>query len=123
MRIFTLQVYTASAGGCGTWVEGDYLDLREEEVTGRWRKLHNEEFHNFYSSIMTIKSRKCYVWRTWKTREGEYKMLVRNPEGKRPLERTRLRWEDNIQIDHKEIRYKDVDWIHLVRIQISDGLL
>jgi hypothetical protein len=39
--------------------------------------------------------------------------LVRKPEGKRLLRRTRRRWEDNIKVDLKEIRYEGVDWINL----------
>jgi hypothetical protein len=39
-----------------------------------------------------------------------YKILVGNPEGKRPLERPRRRWEDNIKIDLKEIGWGGMDW-------------
>jgi hypothetical protein len=42
-----------------------------------------------------------------------YKVLVRNPEGKRPLGRPRRRWEDNIRMELGEIRWEGVDWIHL----------
>jgi hypothetical protein len=34
-----------------------------------------------------------------------YKILVGKPEGKRPLGRPRHKWEDNIKLDLKEIRY------------------
>jgi hypothetical protein len=34
---------------------------------------------------------------------GAYRVLVRKREGKRPLERARRRWEDNIKIDRKEL--------------------
>jgi hypothetical protein len=40
-------------------IEEDNIRPKSEEVTGRWRKLHNEEFHNLYSSpkiIMVMKS-------------------------------------------------------------------
>jgi hypothetical protein len=41
-----------------------------------------------------------------------YRVLVRKPEGKRPLERPRRRWEDGIKMDLKEIGL-GVEWIHL----------
>jgi hypothetical protein len=44
-----------------------------------------------------------------------YKILVGNPEGKGPVGRTRLRWEDNIRMDLRETGWKDVDWTHLVQ--------
>jgi hypothetical protein len=43
---------------------------------------------------------------------GAYNILVGRPEGRRPLERPRRRWEDNIKIDLREIGFGDVDWIH-----------
>jgi hypothetical protein len=44
-----------------------------------------------------------------------YKILVGNPEGKRPPERPRRRLEDNIRMDLREIGWKVVDWIHLAK--------
>jgi hypothetical protein len=38
---------------------------------------------------------------------------VGKPEGKRPLERPRRRWVDNIKMDLKEIRWGGMDWINL----------
>jgi hypothetical protein len=86
---------------------------------GGWRKLHNEELHNLYSSpsiIRIIKSR----WMRWAghvARMGEkgnmYKILVGKPEGKRPLGRPRCRWIDNIKMDLLEIGLNVVDWIGL----------
>jgi hypothetical protein len=43
---------------------------------------------------------------------GAYNILVERPEGRRPLGRPRRRWEDNIKMDLREIRFGDVDWIH-----------
>jgi hypothetical protein len=67
-------------------------------VTGSWRKLHNEELHNMYSSpsiIRMIKSR-TMRWAGHVTRmrrkSNAYRILVRKPEGKRPLRRPRSRW-------------------------------
>jgi transposase len=42
-----------------------------------------------------------------------YKILVRNPKGKRPLRRPRCRWEDNIKMVLVEIGLEGVDWIYL----------
>jgi hypothetical protein len=76
--------------------------LNRDEVTGGWRKLHNEVLHNLYTSpsiIRMIKTRKMR-WAGHVTRMGEksnaYRILVGKLEGKRPLERPRRRWVDNI---------------------------
>jgi hypothetical protein len=82
---------------------------KREEVTGEWRKLHNEELHNLYSSpdiIKQVTSRRM-KWAGHVARIGEerelYKVLVGKPEGKRPLGRPRHRWEDGIRMDLREI--------------------
>jgi hypothetical protein len=132
MRVLPVLLY-----GCETWS----LTLREEhrlrmfekrelrrifgpkrdEVTGGRGKLHNEELHGLYSSpsiIRTIKSRRLR-WAGHVARMGEvrnaYNILVRKPEGRRPLGRPRRRWEDDIKIDLREIGFGDVDWIHLAQ--------
>jgi hypothetical protein len=93
----------------------------KDRVTGGWRKLHNEELHNLYSSpsiIRIIKSRKMR-WAGHVARMGEkrnvYRLLVRKPEGKRPLGRPRRRWIDNIKMDLLEIGLIVVDWIGLTQ--------
>jgi hypothetical protein len=40
-------------------------------------------------------------------------MIKRSVEGKRPLARTKCRWQDNIEVDLKEIGREGMDWIHL----------
>jgi hypothetical protein len=82
---------------------------KRDEVTRGWRKLHNEELHNLYSSpsiIRVIKSRRMR-WAGHVARMGErrnaYRILVVKPEGKRPLGRPRRRWVDNIKMDLREI--------------------
>jgi hypothetical protein len=77
---------------------------KKDEVTGEWRKLHNGEFHNLYSSpgiIRQMKSRRMR-WAGHVARIGEgknlYRVLVGKPEGKRPLERPRHRSEDGREI-------------------------
>jgi hypothetical protein len=84
-------------------------------MTGRWRKLHNEELHNLYSSpniVRIIKSRRMR-WAGHLARMGEkrnvYKLLVGKPEGRRPLGRPRRRWIDNIKMDLLEIGVSVVD--------------
>jgi hypothetical protein len=44
-----------------------------------------------------------------------YKVLMRKPEGKRPLGRPRRRWEDGIRMDLREIGWGSVDWIQLAQ--------
>jgi hypothetical protein len=78
-------------------------------VTGEWRKLHNGELHKLRPSpdiIRQIKSRGM-MWGGHVARMGEgrnvYRVLVRNPEGKRPLERPRRRWEVGIKMGLRKI--------------------
>jgi TPP-dependent pyruvate/acetoin dehydrogenase alpha subunit len=62
---------------------------KRDEVTGDWRKLHNEELHNMYSSpniIRMIKSRRMR-WVGQGEKRNPYRILVGKPEGKRPLRR------------------------------------
>jgi hypothetical protein len=91
------------------------------EVTGEWIKLHNGELHNSCSSpyvIRQIKSRRM-GWTGHVERMGEgrkvYRLLVEKPEGNRPLERPRRRWEDGIRMDLREIGCGGVEWIHLAQ--------
>jgi hypothetical protein len=94
---------------------------KRDEVTGEWRKLHNEELHNLYSSpdiIREVKSRRM-MWAGHVARMGEerkvHKVLVGKPEGKRPLGRPMRRWEDEVRMDLREICLGGVDWIRLVQ--------
>jgi hypothetical protein len=48
-------------------------------------------------------------------RRGVYRILVRKPVGKRPLGRSKLRWEDNIKMDLQEMGYGGMDWIELAQ--------
>ena len=71
---------------------------RSEEVTGEWRRLHNEELNDLYSSpsiVRAIKSRGMR-WAGHLARMGEerwvYRVLVGKPEGRRSLGRPRRRW-------------------------------
>jgi len=71
---------------------------RKDEVTGEWRRLHNEELNDLYCSpniVRVIKSRRMR-WAGHVARMGEercvYRVLVGKPEGRRPLGRPRRRW-------------------------------
>jgi hypothetical protein len=84
------------------------FEPERDEVMGEWRKLHSGELHNLYSSrdIRQIESRRMR-WAGHVAHLGEgrnvYGVLVGKPEGKRPLERPRHRWEDGINMDLWEI--------------------
>jgi hypothetical protein len=70
-------------------------------------KLHNEELNDLYFSpsiIRVIKSRRMR-WTGHAARMGERTDVytVGKPEGKRPLGRTKRRWEDNIKLDLQEV--------------------
>jgi len=84
------------------------LGPKRDEVTGEWRKLHKEEVNDLYSSPNTagvIKSRIRWAGHVAHMREtrGLYRVLVGKPERKRPLGRSRHRWEDNIKTDLQEV--------------------
>jgi hypothetical protein len=57
--------------------------------------------------------------------EGRYvcRVLVRRPKKKRPLGRSRHRWEDNIKMNFREIGISGVNWIWLTWDRIQGGLL
>jgi hypothetical protein len=93
----------------------------KDEVKGGWRKLHNEELHNLYSSPSTIRMIK-YRRMKWAglvarmvEKRNAYRTLVGKPEGKRPLGIPKRRWEDNIKMDLREIGWGGMDWIHLAQ--------
>jgi hypothetical protein len=121
-RIYKTIILPVVLYGCETWsltlreehrvsvfenrVLRRILDPKRPEATGDWRKLHNEELHNFYSSpgiIRMIKTRRMR-WAGHVARMGEkrnaYRILVGKPEGRRPL--GRHTWVDNIKMDFRE---------------------
>jgi hypothetical protein len=88
-------------------VLGRIFGSKRDEVTGEWRKLHNEELHDLHSSstIVRIIKSKRMRWAGHVARMGGrsvYRVLVEKPEGKRPLGRPRCRWDDNIKMDFQE---------------------
>jgi hypothetical protein len=124
IKIYITIIFTAVLYGCDTWL----LTLWEEhrlrvlqnrvlrifrpkrnKVTGEWRKLHNKELIDMYSTpniIRVTKSRRMrwagHVALTWE-RRGAYRVLVGKPEGKRPLGKPRQRREDNVKMDLQEM--------------------
>jgi hypothetical protein len=95
---------------------------REED--GSWRKLHNDELHNLYSSlniVRVIKSRRMR-WAGHVARMGEgrgaYRGLVGRRESKRPLGRPRRTWEDNIKMDLGKIGIDGANWIRLAQDRV-----
>jgi hypothetical protein len=113
IKIYKTVILPVVLYGCETWS----LTLRKEhrlrilenrvlrrifgpkrDEDGSWRKLHNDELHNLYSSpniVRVIKSRRMR-WAGHVAHMGEgrgvYRVLVGCPEGKRPLGRPRCRW-------------------------------
>jgi hypothetical protein len=103
--------------------------LREEhrlrEEGGSWRKLHNDELHSLYSSpniVRVIKSRRM----TWAGHvaclgkgRGVHGVLGGGPGGRRPLERPRCKWENNVKLDLREIGIDGANWIRLAQYKIQ----
>jgi hypothetical protein len=139
IKIYGTVILPVVLYGCETWSltlgEEHRLRVFENRVLRRifgpkrdedrsWRKLHNDEIHSLYPSpniIGAIKSRKM-KWVGHVARMGEgrsvYRVLVRRPEGKRPLGRPRLRWEDNIKMVRREIGIDGVNWIQLAQDRV-----
>jgi len=94
---------------------------RRDEVMGEWRRLHNEELNDLYSSpniTRVIKSRRMrwagHVARMSEER-GVYRVLLGKSEGRRPLGRPSHRWVDNIRMDLQVVGCGYMDWIGLAQ--------
>jgi hypothetical protein len=88
---------------------------KRDEVTGEWRKLHNEELRDLYSSpsvIRIIKSRRMrcagHVARMGEKRNA-YRLLVGKPEEKRPIHR----WVDNIRMNLGGVMWTGLIWLRI----------
>ena len=94
---------------------------KRDGVTGEWRKLHNEELNDLYSSpniFRVIKSRRMRWAGHVAHMEGEERCVHGfggKPEGKRPLGRARRRWEDNIKMDLQEVGRGCGDWMEVAQ--------
>ena len=90
----------------------------KRDENGEWRRLHNEELPSLYHSPRVIKSRRlrwaCHVPRK-EERRSAFKILTGTPTGKRPLGRSRHRWEDNIRMDLTEMGMNTRNWIDLTQ--------
>jgi hypothetical protein len=73
---------------------------KRDEMAAEWRKLHNEELHDLYSSPRII--------RIIKAKRMRWAGLV-GIDGKEPLGRPRHRWVHNTKVDLGEVRWGDVD--------------
>ena len=86
-----------------------------------WRRLHNKELNDLYSSpniVRVIKLRRMrWAWHAARMGEerGVYRVLVGKPEGRRPLGRPRRRWVDNIRMDRQQVGCGYMDWIGLAQ--------
>jgi hypothetical protein len=112
IKIYKTVILPVVLYGCKTWslTLGEERRLRvfenrvlrkifgpKREEDGSWRKLHNDELHDLYSSpniVRMIKSRIRWAGHVAHMGEGRgaYRVLVGRPEGKRPLGRPRRRW-------------------------------
>ena len=90
---------------------------KRDEVTGEWRKLHNEELNDLYCSpniVRLIKSRSMR-WAGHVACMGERRGVTGFWWGKIPLERPRRRWEDNIKMHLQEVGCGGMDWIEMAQ--------
>jgi hypothetical protein len=94
---------------------------KRDEVTGEWRKLHNEKLNDLYSlpNIVRVVKLRRMRWAGHVVRMGEdrgvHRVLVEKPEGKKPLGRPRGRWEDNIKMDFQEVGGGRGNWMELAQ--------
>jgi hypothetical protein len=103
-----------------TCAEENINGSKRDEVTGGWRKLHDEELHNLYSSLSIIRMIKLRRMR-WtdhvarmEEKRNTYRMFMVKPEGKLSL-RPRGMCVDNIKIDYRKISWGSMDWIDLIQ--------
>ena len=95
------------------------MDPKRDDVTREWRKLHNEEFNDLYTSPNIVRVIKWISmrWPRHVVRIGDWRgvlrVLVGKPEGKRPLGRPKRRWGDTIKMILQKVGCGVMDWIEL----------
>ena len=100
------------------------------KAVGEWccqptSSAHCALWHDLYSLpniVRVVKSRRMrWAGHVARMREdsGVHRVLVGKPEGKKPLGRSRRRWEDNIKMDFQEVGRGCGDWMELA--QDRDG--
>jgi hypothetical protein len=141
IKIYRTIIMHVVLYGCGTWslmlredgrlrvfenrVLRRVFGPRRDEVTGEWRKLHNDELNELYSlpNIVRVVKLRRMRWAGRVAHMGEergvHRVLVGKPKGKRPLGRSSCRWEDNIKMDVPEVGGDRGDWMELA--QDRDG--
>jgi hypothetical protein len=81
--------------------------------------MHGMNQMKVYKRIFFKKAEVYFIIRCYNLvmgeRSGLYKVSVGKPEGKRPLGRPRLRWEDDIKADLQEVGYGVMDWNELAQ--------
>ena len=92
---------------------------KRDEVTGGWRKLHNEELNYIIRVIESRRMRLAVHVARMGEKRGVYRFLVGTPERKRRLGKPRGRWENNIKMDLQEVGFGV--WIVLIWLRIGTG--
>jgi hypothetical protein len=124
IKIHKIIIFPVVLYGCETWsmtlrrerrlrvsenrVLRKIFGPKKDNVTREWRKLHNEELIDMYSSPNSFRVIKLRTIRwvghvaNMGEMRGVYSVLVGKPEGMRPFGRPRRTWEDNIKMGFQE---------------------
>jgi hypothetical protein len=131
IKIYRTVIFSVVLYRCDTWsltlreesrlrvfenrVLGKIFGPKRDEVTAEWRKLHNEELHDLYSSSIIFRVKKSISMRLTGhiARMGESRVSVGKLERKRPLGKPRRTWEDNIKMNFQEVGFAGMEWIDL----------
>jgi hypothetical protein len=91
------------------------LESERDKVTGQWRKVHNVELQDRYTApnVIRLRSMVQYV-ACLEEKRSAFTVFVGKCKGRRPLGRPWYRWEDDMNMDLKEMEDEVVDWINFV---------